>query len=311
MKLKTAVVALAAVAAVAASATPARAWDELGHRVVARIAWDHMTPQARANAVRLLMAGPLNAGLRELMGDASLPMEERQRELFVMAAYWPDLIRLRTHPGYRFAHSDWHYVNHFWEQRPDGSRVDRPDVPRLGFLLDQLTRIRTELADASRADSLRAVDLAWALHLAGDVHQPLHNNARITAQDPEGDRGGNSYQLAGIYPYSNLHAFWDGLLGMSFAWRPGDRTEADYIGGIAEAIAARHPRARMAGRIAPGEFEAWSIEGFRVAQAVAYDTPRGERPSLAYGRRVWRAAEPRVALAGYRLADLLNTALGS
>jgi hypothetical protein len=41
---------------------PAYAWDELGHRVVARIAWDRMTPQARNNAVRLLMAAPANTG---------------------------------------------------------------------------------------------------------------------------------------------------------------------------------------------------------------------------------------------------------
>ena len=308
-KPKTVLAALAALVAVAGSAAPARAWDELGHRVVARIAWENMTPEARAAAVRLLENGPLNAGLRELLPAVGTP-EERQRELFVMAAYWPDMIRGREHPGYRFAHSDWHYVNFFWEQKPDGSKVDRDDLPRAGLLLDQLQRIRTGLADASRPDSLRAVDLAWALHLVGDAHQPLHNSARITAQDPEGDRGANSFLLKGVYPFSNLHSYWDGLVGLSVPWAAGDRGEADYVGSIARRVMLAYPPRRMDGRLYPGEFERWSREGVRVAQNVAYTTLRNERPSLAYRDRAWTAAEPRVAIGGYRLAELLNRALG-
>ncbi|HEX2204721.1 MAG TPA: S1/P1 nuclease [Longimicrobium sp.] len=310
--LKTALAALAATVAVGTTARPAYAWDELGHRVVARIAWDNMTPRAREAAVRLLMNGPHGAGLRELM-PATGTMEERQRELFVLAAVWPDLIRGREHPGFRFAHSDWHYVNFFWEQRPDGSRVDRPDVPRAGELITQLQRIERELADASRADSARAVDLAWALHLVGDGHQPLHNSARITAARPEGDRGGNSFRLAGLYPFNNLHAYWDSMVGFTVPWRTGVSTEAEYVGDIAARLQRENPRARFARRLLPGQFEAWSREGVRVARDVAYPAwlVEGERAPRRYRPYAWRAAEPRLALAGYRLADLLNRTLGA
>jgi hypothetical protein len=290
--------------------TPAHAWDELGHRVVARIAWDHMTPAAREHAIRLLRSAPPSSGIAELMPQTGT-MEERQREWFVMMAVWADMIRDREHPGARYAHADWHYVNFFWDVAPGGAPHDRPDVARAGFLLDQMQRVSQTLGSASVPDSAKAIDLAWALHLGGDSHQPLHNSARISAEDPEGDRGGNSYRLAGLYPFNNLHSYWDSLVGFSVPWGAGERTEADYVGGIAARIAQHWPQSQMRGRLLPGQFEQWSREGLRVAQSVAYTTPRNERATSSYRRRAWAAAEPRIALAGYRLADLLNTRLGS
>jgi hypothetical protein len=301
----------AALVAVFVLATPAYAWDELGHRVVARIAWDNMTPRARQEAVRLLEAAPPGSGLAALLPRDGRPLEERQRDWFVDASVWADIIRGRSHPGNRYAHADWHYVNFFWEQRPDGRRVDRDDVPRAGGLLTELARIGGALGDATRPDSTRAVELAWALHLVGDAHQPLHNSARITAALPEGDRGGNLYLLRGLYPNQNLHSYWDGLVAPAFPWQPGTRSESDYVGSIAARIEARQPPRRLATALFPLDYERWSREGLRVAQNVAYTTPEKQTPSRAYQIHAWNAAEPRVALAGYRLAAMLNRSLGS
>ncbi|HYR07001.1 MAG TPA: S1/P1 nuclease, partial [Longimicrobium sp.] len=214
------------------------------------------------------------------------------------------------HAGARYAHADWHYVNFFWEPGPGGRPRDRDDMPRAGELLSQMQRISQTLGSASVPDSAEAIDLAWMLHLGGDSHQPLHNSARMTAEDPEGDRGGNSYRLAGLYPFNNLHAYWDSLLGFAIPWGDDDDTESEYVGALAERIARRWPQSRMRGQLLPGQFAQWSQEGLRVAQRVAYTTPRNERATPAYRRRAWTAAEPRIALAGYRLADLLNTRLG-
>jgi hypothetical protein len=175
-----------------------------------------------------------------------------------------------------------------------------------------MERIGQTLGSASLPDSARTIDLMWALHLAGDAHQPLHNNARITAEDPEGDRGGNSFRLAGLYPFNNLHGYWDSLIGYSVPWAAEDRSEADYVGSIARRIAAENPQSRMRGQIDPGEYEEWSREGFRIAQRVAYTgVTRNQAAPPSYRRSAWNAAESRVALAGYRLADLLNRTLGS
>ncbi|HEX2077588.1 MAG TPA: S1/P1 nuclease [Longimicrobium sp.] len=308
MKLRALPLALAA--AGLAWSTPAYAWDELGHRVVARIAWDHMTPAARQHAIRLLQSAPPTSGIAELMPRTG-SMEERQREWFVHTAVWADMIRDRDHPGARYAHADWHYVNWFWEVGPGSRPRDRPDVPRAGQLIGQMQRITRTLGSASVPDSAEAIDLAWLLHLGGDSHQPLHNSARITAEDPEGDRGGNTFRLAGLYPFNNLHAYWDALVGPAFPWRGEYRSEADYVGAIAQQIARRWPLARMRGQLLPGQVERWSEEGLRVAQRTAYNLRRNQAAPPSYRRAAWAAAEPRIALAGYRLADMLNRALGA
>lgn len=304
------VAAVMAVAASAGWATPAHAWDELGHRVIARIAWDHMTPAARARAIELLRAAPEQSGLHLLLPRDGRPLAEREREWFVNAAVWSDLIRDRDHVGSVYAHSDWHYVNWFWEQRPDGSAVDREDLGTAGELVTQLQRMTSALDAAAVPDSAKAIDLAWTLHMVGDVHQPLHNSARVTAQDPEGDRGGNSFRLAGLYPFNNLHGYWDALVGPAFPWMPGVRTEDDYVARIAAEIAADWPERRV--RVRPGEVREWSREGLRVAQNTAFPRwlIRNEPAPRRYRAHAWEAAEVRVALAGYRLADLLNRTLG-
>ena len=291
---------------------PAHAWDELGHRVVARIAWENMTPAARARAIEILRAAPPRSGIAALRPTEGTEAE-RDREWFIWASYWPDLIRDRDHPGYVYAHSDWHYVNFFWEPGPNGQPRDRPDIPRAGLLIDQVQRIAGTLGSAAVPDSSKAVDLAWALHLIGDGHQPLHNNARVTAEDPEGDRGGNSFRLAGVYPFNNLHAYWDGLVGMSIPWSNSARSEAEYVGSIAQRITSRHPMSRLQGRLLPGQFETWSREGFQVAKTVAYPSwlQRNQRAPARYRPHAWAAAEPRIAMAGYRLAGYLNRTLGS
>jgi hypothetical protein len=307
MKLRAAPVLLLLLAL--AWARPAHAWDALGHRVIARIAWDHLSPQGRTNAVRLLREAPAWSGIAELR-PTDIPEAERDREWFVRVSVWADQLRARERAAGRPSTAEWHYVNHFWEER-NGRVVQRPDIPVLGELVVQMERIGATLGDRSRPDTARALDLAWALHLVGDGNQPMHNSARITEREPEGDRGGNLFELEGMYPNSNLHAYWDGLIGPQFPWRPEDRTVADYVGGIAGQLAARHPRARLAPAILPGEFATWSRQGAAVAQRVAYrGVTRGERPSAAYRSAAWDAAQERIVLAGYRLADLLERTLG-
>jgi hypothetical protein len=313
MKARNSLLLLLACAASFLAPRPAHAWDEVGHKVVARVAWDHMTPFARERAIALLLAAPADAGIRGLLPEDGRPLAERQRDLFVNTSYWADQIRSRTHVGNRFAHSEWHYVNFFWEQpTPGGPFRERPDKGTVGELITQETRIAGTLGDASRSEADRGIDLAWLIHLVGDAHQPLHNSARITPQDTAGDRGANSFLLGGLYPFNNLHAYWDALPGFSSPWRASDRTESDYIEGIAGRAASRHPLRVMRGALRPGEFQQWGLEGLRVAErAYPVWLERGQRAPYRYKPYAWSLAEPRLTLAGYRLADILNRSIGS
>ena len=299
----------AASALVALSATPAYAWDELGHSVVGRIAWDNLTPQARARAIAILRGAPPGSGLGGILPPGA--PESRQAALFVSASTWPDEIRSDGHPGHQFAKSSRHFVNVFWRQRSDFSRPEPlPNQPLAGDLLNDFPGLRAALTGPNRADA--AVALAWIIHLVGDIHQPLHSSSRVTPRDalPAGDRGGNSYELAGRP--DNLHAFWDGSLTRNNLQRPGESRDA-FVARVAAEIQQAHPASGFTTERAATDLTGWAREGVTLAQTVAYRPPlrRGQRPPPAYNRRVFEAAQRRAALGGYRLADLLNQALGS
>ena len=305
MRTRTAIVALVALGTLPA---PARAWDEIGHRVIARIAWECMSPEARAKAIALLLAAPEDSELPAMLPDDDRPPAERGRELFEVAASWADEIRDSGRPSHRYHQPTWHYVNFFWlQETPGGPAVDL-DRPLTGELLAQLQRLSLMVADPVRPDAQRALDLAWLLHLVGDLHQPLHSSARVTAADPEGDRGGNTF---GLGEHGNLHSYWDGVLRERFP-RVEEETDAAYVGRIASVLMGEYPRASFAAELAePADFEAWAREGLAVAQRAVYPAylERDAPPPARYLDEVYAAAAPRIALAGYRLAGVLEALL--
>ena len=148
----------------------------------------------------------------------------------------------------------------------------------------------------------------WALHLAGDSHQPLHNNARITAEDPEGDRGGNSFRLAGLNPFNNLHA----LLGFAHRLLRSLGPRRPQRVGLRGEDRAAHRGSSIRSPACAGRWTRASTRSGRARASASRSASRTRRDAqdasaaAASRRRAWNAAEPRVALAGYRLADLLE-----
>src|SRR5258706_110756 len=69
------------------------AWNGTGHRLVAAIAWDNMSPAARQNASAILNAASNKICLSQLFPPGNLSTAERQRQNFIVAATWPDEIR--------------------------------------------------------------------------------------------------------------------------------------------------------------------------------------------------------------------------
>ena len=224
-------------------AVPAQAWDQRGHRVVAAVAWAHMDSDTRTKAVAILGGAPGDADLLAEDAGAGLTQAQRDRALFLRAATWPDIIRDRAHAARRakYHHSLWHYVNIFWQERRR-TPVERKDLPREGKLIEQLAQCDTALRAVNSGGTPEplspALALAWWEHLVGDVHQPLHVTARITAFEQQGDAGGNGFCLGKTHPVgahecsANLHALWDDILTTPH----GSAT----VDGIAAALQQRH-----------------------------------------------------------------------
>jgi acid phosphatase len=299
------------------------AWNGTGHELVAGIAWDNMSPATQQKAIAILKNAPSDACLLELFPTDARPLAERQREFFMRAATWPDVVRPKGQNDpracTRFHQGAWHFVDRFWKGVSGGSGndapTDDPDIPLATTnAVERLTTFRgTVNCDTCGTPADRAMQLAWILHLTGDIHQPLHAESRVTNASPAGDRGGNDFILA-PKTISPLHTFWDRIIDNSILEKPAEKPpnkQIVYLDRVIGMIVHDHPEASEAMRLKPGDFEAWSREGFETAKSSAYPASLHEKqtPDVAYKKNVFAIADEAIAIAGYRLADLLDTTL--
>jgi hypothetical protein len=263
-------------AALACCSSPLAAWGTQGHRLVARIAENHLTTSARR-------------AVRDLLG--SVRMAE--------VASWAD----QNHDG---STQTWHYVNIPGEAT--GYDRDR-DCPLRGGIdsrggrwrdcvVDRILYNQERLADTSLARSERATALKFLIHLVADVHQPFHAYAA--------DRGGNGVAVtafgsalcgAAADLSCTLHGIWDGTL---LAHR--HLNDGKYVDGLETLIRDRRLDSRANG--SPAD---WAKESHDLARVAL--VPNHGDVDETYYRRYIPVVDERLAVAGLRLAKLLNEAL--
>jgi hypothetical protein len=288
---------------------PASAWNAHGHMAVAGVAYTRLTPDVRKKVDGLLRFNPDYE-----TWVANVASERRGVVAFMMAATWPDKIREdRAHTrsgdqssgpnatrniGYAddLVHGYWHYIDVPFS--PDGTPLGSVPAPNVET---QIAAFRAALASSSTSDDVKSYDLVWLLHLVGDVHQPLHAVSRFDREEPRGDRGGNDVKICDPTCGTNLHYFWDDALGMG----------TDPQAAIDEASQLPTPDRRLAGIADEGK---WVEESFQLAKTAVYIEPVGIGPGPftvdeKYKGHARAIAVNRVALAGARLANLLNDAL--
>jgi S1/P1 Nuclease len=289
----------------------AQAWNAAGHMIVARIAYTNLTDNTRARVDRLLIQHPDFTRLRQRTG-LSQNHPDFGLAVFMQAAVWPDDIRndSRFHedgrpptparPGFPSMerHRGWHFIDTPFST--DGTQTAPAPEPNA---ITELPRLVSEIGNPAFSRNRQAYDLSWLLHLAGDVHQPLHATARFTTQHgpPEGDRGGNLFTIRSNNTRTNLHSFWDGLLGAS--------TNRSSVKGQGTSIMNQFPPQGQA-ETSP---QAWADESFdlraRVYRIGPDDGSPPPRVTQGYRNESRRIARERAALAGYRIAAVLNSRL--
>jgi len=298
-------------------AMPAQAWDDVGHKLTAYIAWQQMTPATRENVIKILRAAPEDAQLSTFyMTYGGRSDEARKREFFMVIATWADIIRDRDFDTRmkKYHHSNWHYSDIFWKTL-DGRVVELPAPDEGGKALEKLVEFDRSIR-GSDSDKEKALAIAWLQHLIGDLHQPLHSSARVTDLEPKGDQGGNFFKITPKDTprdkEENLHWFWDSIVVRAVP-RKNDACDADYLDPIGKAIMKKYPYTAMKGRIKPGKFEEWRAESLKAAQEEVFsaDLKRFETPSAAYRKKALKVAEERIALAGYRMGELFNEVFGA
>jgi hypothetical protein len=273
------------------------AWGAQGHRLVGLIAADRLTPAAR-DTVRWLLDG-------QSLADV---------------ASWADTITSDQQQT-----SVWHYLNippnaRGYDRDRDcprqpgagaGSRGDRWRdcvVDRIGYWQERLGDPKLDRAD-------RATALKFVVHFIGDLHQPFHAlgvgrggndvHVRVFGQANCGastalgaalsrSKGGNDSSRPSP---CNLHSVWDSRL-------IGRRNLDDdaYLAALRKLIVEQRLGAQPAGTPAQ-----WAEQSWRLAKEALVEPNTNIEDG--YYRRHITVIDERLALAGVRLAAVLNRVL--
>jgi hypothetical protein len=152
------------------------AYDAVGHRIIADIAYHNLTDKARSQVDKVL-------GVRGIVYEAS----------------WADDIRSDSKYAYSY---QWHYQDLDDNMTSADMKKlmvnSKAEGEHLFFALDTLTtRLKKDKNDAEA--------LKFLVHFVGDLHQPLH----LGRKD---DKGGNKVDMNWFGKKTNLHSVWDGAL---------------------------------------------------------------------------------------------------
>ncbi|HEV7505724.1 MAG TPA: S1/P1 nuclease [Thermoanaerobaculia bacterium] len=301
---------------------PAAAWNDAGHMTIAAVAYQHLTPEVRTRVDALLRQHPDFVKLSEGLGadDPDFGIK-----VFMKAATWPDFIRGDARffddlkagvtptpllPGFpdMKVHKNWHYRDEGISF--DGTPTKAPDAVNA---LTQIVATRGALGDPWVQASFQAYALSWLEHLVGDIHQPLHAVSRFSALHPGGDHGGNEFHLDDPSdPKLSLHWFWD----TSLAADPDPQRAIALATSVAGDF-VRDDRDPAPAIDAQTMVLEWLKESSDLARYVVYTVgeERTQAPFVkvpdAYRTLANQIARHRAAIAGYRLAALINDRLGA
>lgn len=149
--------------------------------------------------------------------------------------------------------------------------------------------------------------LRFFLHCVGDIHQPLHCVQLYSHQFPHGDLAGHRFLISGS-AYKNLHLLWDAAFGIGAQKmaRPLSSKDEQWICETAHSIESMFPQNSIPEN-KNMDYLQWSKESYQIAVQVAYNGIQpGKTPSSQYLAIGKHTALRQIALAGYRLAKLIN-----
>ena len=281
------------------SASSVFGWNRDGHIEVAWIAYQHLSPEAKTQVDAILKTHPdYDSWMKEVPSGA-----DRSLEAFLHCSYWPDLLRKDPRiwdeaardphpkpllPGFpdMEMHQNWHYINVPFDT--SGRTAPEPAIPNV------MTAINVILSEP-----MSGYNMAWLVHLVGDVHQPLHCVSRFSGRHLDentkadrGDLGGNLFVIDD--PAKNLHKLWDDAL-------PAADFQTD-LPASADSLVQLGTNT-------------WVRESAELARSFVYtlgpDSPGSPAPRVPpeYRETMQKTARERIALAGYRLAAILNQRL--
>jgi hypothetical protein len=314
MKLTTALLSIASIAIILAP--NASAWDDTGHQVVAFIAYNRLSPATKEKVDRLFPpkfedTNPGDVGFDErgiiysagrLYGPYSI-------------ANWMDDLRDNS---YDDKLKDWHHISVkpvFADIPPKFVLPNSVNIrERIVAMLNQLIAAKGFAASNGRTDDRSAAEaLGFLFHLVGDVHQPLHCATRYSNEHKNGDFGGNSFKID--HTSDNLHSFWDkggGLFHFKTLRRPLKQEGKQQLAEFAKTVTDGWPADAHRDEWMILDPDKWVDESNTKAHEFSFKKILpGAAPSDDYIQGTQKICIERLALAGYRLAAVIEQILGT
>jgi hypothetical protein len=206
-----------------------------------------------------------------------------------MAANWADFIKSDTNFNYL---SPWHYINLKGGLTHDEVlNILKPDTgvnlyAKMNFLI-------RELKNKNLEKDKKLMYLRLLIHLAGDLHQPLHVGR------PE-DLGGNRIRVLWFNDSTNLHSVWDDRL-----------PEFQKLSYTEWTNVISHTTKQQRSDWQKTPISEWFYESYELAQGIYAEINRpNQRLSYRYNFDHIETINQQLLKGGVRLAGLLNEIFG-
>ena len=288
--------------------TPAWCWGRAGHRIVAMIAEQRLSPEARARVAALLFNGEFTMADISACPDALRAAEKGnlkpEEEYCVRVA---GSVPKDSGP--------WHYID-IPIPTPAAASLEA-FCPNGACVVDKLNAFTNVLRDSADEGERRAA-LMYVIHFVGDIFQPLHCVER------QCDQGGN-LEHVNFYLKNEeradhrLHAVWDSDLVDKAMLDSKIHGDGRYANELLRSL-KRQDAETWAGE--PFDQVAW--DGYRLAEHYVYrgipvekfcgitekpEHPRVTNLSYSYEREGARIVREQLLKAGVRLAALIESNL--
>lgn len=261
-------------------------WGQNGHRIVAQIAYDNLSDNAKTEVDKIL-------------GD----------EYLAQIATWPDYIR--SEKKWDFAKT-WHFMTvnpgetaaDVIEKNGKTDKIDdAADAIKLmqrvlqddNEAIKQLTALMEKNKVQPLNGSVKTTALAFFIHFMGDIHQPMHVGKNK-------DLGGNKIIVMFFSERSKLHSVWDS--GIIEQEGLGFRAFADFVDKHTATNKTRWQKSKL---------EEWAQESVdhreKIYNTLYDNTDRDSglpNMSYQYQHDFLPVVEARLGAAGYRAAGCLN-----
>jgi len=242
------------------------AWGLLGHRIVGEIADSYLNAKARA-------------AIKKILGD----------ETIAIATNWADFIK--SDSNFRYL-NPWHYID-----LESGLNYDQFQnflkIDTAANAFTKLAFLTNELKKKNLSRDKKEFYLKLLIHIAGDVHQPLHVSAK-------GDRGGNDIKVLWFNQATNLHNVWDTYF-----------IESQELSYTEYAKAINHIAPWQKTSWQKQAVKEWLYDSYKISETLRQEIKQPDQKlGYDYNFRYLKTLNEQLLKGGVHLAGLLNEIFG-